>query len=208
MSPIRTVETKLTELQAENRRCTVCFDEGLIPEANPTFEGTGEARLLLVGQAPGPVERESRRPFSGRAGQELSRWMSRAGFESEAEFRSLVYIASMARCFPGRNPRGAGDLKPSPRCVANCSRWLDAELGLLRPVAVIAVGQMAITRFLGPGTLTERVGRSFPGDPPVIPLPHPSGQSRWLNAQPNRERLAVALEIISAVRRECRKKNS
>ena len=208
MIPTRTIETELKELQAENRRCTICFDEGLIPEANPTFQGTGQARMLLVGQAPGPVERESRRPFSGRAGQELSRWMSRAGFESEEEFRTLVYIASMARCFPGRNPRAAGDLKPPPRCVANCSRWLDAELNLLQPDAVIAVGQMAITRFLGPGTLAERVGRSFAGEPLVIPLPHPSGQSRWLNGKPNRERLAGALEIISAVRRECRKKNS
>lgn len=186
-----------------NRLCTICADEGLIPEANPTFQGTAAARLLLVGQAPGPVERESRRPFSGRAGAELTRWMLRAGFDSEAAFRHLVYIASMARCFPGRNPRGAGDLRPPPLSVAHCSHWLEAELALLRPLAVIAVGQMAITRFLGPGPLEDRVGRTFPGSPAVIPLPHPSGHSRWLNDEPNRERLAAALRIISGVRQEC-----
>ena len=134
--------------------------------------------------------------------------MLRAGFESEAEFRSLVYIASMARCFPGRNPRGAGDLRPSPRVVANCSHWLQSELDLLRPVAIIAVGQMAITRFLGPASLDDRIGKAFPGTPQVIPLPHPSGQSRWLNESANRERLARALAIISGVREECRKKSS
>lgn len=163
---------------------------------------------MLIGQAPGPVERESRKPFSGRAGRELSRWMLRAGFESEADFRTTVYIASMARCFPGRNPSGAGDLRPPARSVANCSRWLDAEMSLIRPAAIIAVGQLAITRFLGVGPLEDRIGRSFPGNPPVIPLPHPSGQSRWLNWPANRLRLEAALTIISAVREECRKKSS
>ncbi len=207
MTPSRNIAAELRRLQDQNRRCTICADEQLIPEANPTFEGSARASLMLIGQAPGPVERESRRPFSGRAGGELSRWMLRAGFESEEEFRTTVYIASMARCFPGRNPRGAGDLRPPARSVANCSRWLEAELELLQPAAIIAVGQMAISRFLGAGPLEERVGHSFPGHPPVIPLPHPSGQSRWLNEPANRERLAAALEIISAVREECRKKS-
>jgi uracil-DNA glycosylase len=208
MTPTRNVAAELKRLQDENRRCTICADQRLIPEANPTFEGSAEACLMLIGQAPGPVERESRRPFSGRAGRELSRWMLRAGFESEEDFRSTAYIASMARCFPGRNPTGAGDLRPPARSVANCSSWLEAELALLQPAAIIAVGQMAITRFLGPGSLEERVGRSFLERPRVIPLPHPSGQSRWLNEPANRDRLAAALEIISAVRQECRKKSS
>ena len=207
MIPSRHIAAELRSLQNENRRCTICADERLIPEANPTFEGNAQARLILIGQAPGPVERHTRRPFSGRAGRELSRWMLRAGFESEVSFRSTVYIASMARCFPGRNPSGSGDLRPSARCVANCSRWLESELKLLQPAAIIAVGQMAITRFLGPGSLEERVGRIFPGQPPVVPLPHPSGQSRWLNEATNRDRLGAALEIISAMREECSKRS-
>ena len=60
--------------QAACRRCTVCADQGIIAEATPTFSGEWGAKFLLVGQAPGPVERESRRPFSGRAGKELDRW--------------------------------------------------------------------------------------------------------------------------------------
>ena len=179
------------------RDCHVCVDQGIIPEANPTFEGRWGAPFMLVGQAPGPTERVSRRPFSGRAGKELDRWMMRAGFASPHEFRELTYIAALMRCFPGRNAAGTGDLRPPPAAVANCAHWLDAELRILKPKVLILVGQMAITRFLGPGRLEDRVGKSFGERPLMVPLPHPSGQSRWLNDPANRERLAAALALIS-----------
>src|ERR1700687_6427873 len=111
----------LRKLQAACRDCHTCVDAGIIPGANPTFSGVWGAAFFLVGQAPGPVERESRRPFSGRAGKELDRWMLRAGFSSPEEFRQLTYIAALMRCFPGRNPAGNGDLRPPPAAVANCS---------------------------------------------------------------------------------------
>jgi uracil-DNA glycosylase len=178
----------------------VCVDQGIIAEATPTFHGEWGAPFFLVGQAPGPAERESRRPFSGRAGKELDRWMVRAGFADPQEFRRLTYIAAMMRCFPGRNRQNTGDLRPPPAAVANCAHWLEAELRLLRPKAIIPVGQLAITRFLGEGSLEDRVGKRFGEHPVVIPLPHPSGQSRWLNTQANRDRLANALAHISDVR--------
>jgi hypothetical protein len=59
---------------------------------------------------------------------------------------------------------------------------------------------MAISRFLGPGSLEDRVGKRFGVRPILIPLPHPSGQNRWLNEPANRERLASALELINDVR--------
>jgi uracil-DNA glycosylase len=186
--------------QAACRACHACVDGGIIPEANPTFQGEWGAPFLLVGQAPGPTERVSRRPFSGRAGKELDRWMLRAGFESADEFRRLTYIAALMRCFPGRNAGGTGDLRPPPAGIANCARWLDAELRLLRPRVLIPVGQMAINRFLGPGPLEDRVGNRFEEDPVVIPLPHPSGTSRWLNDPANRERLTAALTLIGDLR--------
>lgn len=178
----------------------MCVDAGIIPEATPTFSGEWGARFFLVGQAPGPVERESRRPFSGRAGKELDRWMVRAGFASPEEFRHVTYIAALMRCFPGRNPEGTGDLRPPPAAVANCAHWLDSELRLLKPQVILLVGQMAIARFLGPGSLEERVGKRFGDRPVMVPLPHPSGQSRWLNDANNRDRLASALELISRLR--------
>jgi uracil-DNA glycosylase family 4 len=186
--------------QVACRACRACVDGGIIPEANPTFQGEWGAPFLLVGQAPGPTERISRRPFSGRAGQELDRWMLRAGFESAEEFRRLTYIAALMRCFPGRNAAGTGDLRPPPAGIATCAHWLDAELRMLEPRVVIPVGQMAIARFLGPGALEERVGKRFGERPVVVPLPHPSGTSRWLNDPVNRERLAVALAMIGDLR--------
>jgi uracil-DNA glycosylase len=196
----RPTRAALAAHQAACRRCTVCAEQGIIEEANPTFSGEWGAPFMLVGQAPGQVERESRRPFSGRAGKELDRWMVRAGFASAEEFRRLTYIAALMRCFPGRNPRGGGDLRPSPAGIANCAHWLDAELAMLEPKALFLVGQLAIARFLGPGRLEDRVGKRFGERPVMIPLPHPSGQSRWLNDPANRERLAAALEAVDDVR--------
>ena len=71
---------------------------------------------------------------------------------------------------------------------------------LLEPEVLIPVGQMAIERFLGPGRLEDRVGRRFGTRPVVVPLPHPSGQSRWLNDPANRGMLAVALDLIAELR--------
>jgi uracil-DNA glycosylase family 4 len=186
--------------QAACSQCRTCVDAGIIPEATPTFSGEWGAQFLLVGQAPGPSERESRRPFSGRAGKELDRWMLRAGFESGEEFRHETYIAALMRCFPGRNSAGTGDRRPPPAAVANCAHWLDAELRILKPKVIIPVGRMAIERFLGPGRLEDRVGRTFGDIPVIVPLPHPSGQSRWLNDSANRERLASALAGLSDLR--------
>jgi uracil-DNA glycosylase len=200
--PARSKPAALRALQTACRACHVCVDAGIIPEANPTFSGEWGAPFFLVGQAPGPAERASRRPFSGRAGKELDRWMMRAGFSSADEFRRLTYIAALMRCFPGRNRTGTGDLRPPPAAVANCAHWLDSELELLRPGVLILVGQMAIARFLGPGSLEERVGRTFGSKPIMVPLPHPSGQSRWLNEQSNRKRLEVGLEQLSRLRAE------
>ena len=118
----------------------------------------------------------------------------------DEEFRRLTYIAALMRCFPGRLPSGAGDRPPPARAVRNCAGWLDAELALLRPQILIPVGQLAIRRFLGPGSLEDRVGRTFGEAPMIIPLPHPSGQSRWLNDAANRDRLARALEAIGEAR--------
>jgi uracil-DNA glycosylase len=186
--------------QAACSACHVCVDQGIIAEANPTFQGQWGAPFFLVGQAPGPAERESRRPFAGRAGKELERWMVRAGFKDAAEFRRLTYVAAVMRCFPGRNRQNTGDLRPPPAAIANCAHWLDAELRLMKPKAIFLVGQLAITRFLGEGSLEERVGKRFGERPVLIPLPHPSGQNRWLNTPANRERLAQALALVSEVR--------
>ena len=157
-------------------------------------------RLILVGQAPGPREVVEQRPFAFTAGSRLFAWFGRFGV-SEEEFRRRVFICAVIRCFPGRAPQG-GDRVPAPAEIANCAPYLEEEIRLIRPPTVIAVGQLAIKKFLPePAPLHELVGRSFPasrGDLrfEVIPLPHPSGRSTWLVKAENQRRLDRALELV------------
>lgn len=156
------------------------------------FSGRAGQRILLVGQAPGPVEIDVRRPFAGRAGAQLMRWMQRAGFASDADVRDRVYMTAMTTCFPGRRPGGAGDRRPSAREVALCAPWLDQLLARLQPRLILPVGSLALSRFLPGRNLDDVIGAAYaasgaplasPSDevPVLLPLPHPSGQSRWLN---------------------------
>jgi uracil-DNA glycosylase len=162
---------------------------------------------MLVGQAPGPVEDDVTRPFAGRAGAQLMRWFVRAGFTGEQEVRDRVFMTSMITCFPGRLPNNAGDRRPSAAEVALCSVWLDAYLELLRPALVICIGGLAHSRFLPGGRLETLVGcawsaagevvEGIPDHAPVLlPLPHPSGQSRWLNDPQHVRLLDAALQRL------------
>ena len=152
---------------------------------------------MIVGQAPGIVELTTRLPFSGRAGAELRRWLARAGIGEE----DLPYRTSITKCFPGKAVVGAGDRRPSPPEIALCAPWLEAELALVRPQVILLVGTLAIDRLWGKTALSEVVGRSK-REPSLdgallIPLPHPSGASRWLNDPTNKERLARALRLLA-----------
>jgi uracil-DNA glycosylase family 4 len=177
-------------------------ESGHIPEANPIFQGRPGRRLMLIGQAPGIVELGPRKPFAGRAGKELERWMQRAGFTNDDHFRSLTYITSVTKCFPGKARSGGGDRRPSSVEVAQCRPWLAGQLELVRPRLILLVGTLAIEQFLEylPGkSLDILVGRVFEsrgGAPLLVPLPHPSGASRWLNDHGNRAKLEQALELL------------
>lgn len=197
----------LATVERRHRACVRCVAAGHLPRAHPVFSGRAGQRILLVGQAPGPVEDDVTRPFAGRAGGQLMRWMLRAGFESEGDVRARVFMTSMTTCFPGRLPDGRGDRRPSAREVALCRGWLDGYLTLLRPPLIICVGTMSQARFLPGRRLDAIVGQAWstagevvggvPRDAPVLlPLPHPSGQSRWLNDPARVPLLDRALERL------------
>lgn len=157
-------------------------------------------QAMLVGQAPGKVEIDSRKPFAGRAGKTLFRWLARAGLH-ETEARRRIYISAMTRCFPGPHPSGRGDRVPSRRELDLCRSWLDDELRLIRPTLIIPVGKLAIGYFLGEHPLDETVGRGHHathagGSSFVIPLPHPSGASSWIHAPGHAELVERALVLI------------
>src|SRR5256885_12239757 len=69
------------------------------------------ARVMLVGQAPGPHEVEDRRPFAYTAGRRLFGWFAPFGI-SEETFRARIHICAVIRCFPGKDSKGGGDRVP------------------------------------------------------------------------------------------------
>jgi uracil-DNA glycosylase len=183
----------LASLQRDNRRCLACAEAGYPLESLPVFEGRPGQRAYLLGQAPGSIEGIERRPWRGRAGRTLRRWL---GF-GEDEFYATFYCASITRCYPGKAPSGRGDRTPTPPEQALCSFWREWELQLLRPRLIVPVGGLAVRRLLGPRSLTECVGQRYAvDDAAVIPLPHPSGASGWLNDPANRARVERAAARI------------
>ncbi|HEU0337388.1 MAG TPA: uracil-DNA glycosylase family protein [Gaiellaceae bacterium] len=186
----------LRALQRDNARCRLCAEAGYPLASWPVFEGRAGQRAYLLGQAPGSVEGQELRPWRGRAGRTLRGWLR---LDEEA-FYATFYCASVTRCDPGRASSGRGDRLPTPTEQALCERWRDHELRLLQPELVVTVGGLAARRLLGVPRLTDAIGKSFLlAEAIVVPLPHPSGASGWLNDRANRARLGKAL---THVRRE------
>jgi uracil-DNA glycosylase len=162
--------------------CRLC---GYGSDVVPIVSRSVSPRAMLVGQAPGKVEAAGGKPFAGRAGKTLLRWLERAGVDEETA-RKRIYIAAITRCYPGPSPSGRGDRVPSNAEQEACAVWLDAELELIRPRLLIPVGRLAITRFLPNLPLDQLVGSAHDvkhrgGSAIAIPLPHPSGASSWIH---------------------------
>ena len=155
---------------------------------------------MLIGQAPGKVESEGGRPFSGRAGRTLFRWLARAGIDEDTA-RERIYISAVTRCYPGAHPSGRGDRVPSRLEQAGCADWLEHELRLIQPELLIPVGRLAIGKFLPPLPLSELIGTKRTiehagGSSLVIPLPHPSGASSWIHQDGNQALVEKAIRLI------------
>lgn len=102
----------LTTLVDDVLACRKCELAGLLAAANPIRPAVLEdARVVLIGQAPGPVTDRKGYHFAGPAGTFLSLWLDRAGFPPNY-FREHVYLTSLTRCFPGKSPSGNGDRPP------------------------------------------------------------------------------------------------
>jgi uracil-DNA glycosylase len=158
------------------------------------------SKVLLVGQAPGVKEPVLGRPFAWTAGKTLFRWFNEFCSIDEQAFRNSIYMAAVCRCFPGKNSSG-GDRVPNDSEIKNCARWMQREIGILKPSLVIPVGKLAILQFIKFDKLNDIIGKSFrvthyehPFD--LIPLPHPSGASPWHRMEPGKSLLAKAMVRI------------
>jgi uracil-DNA glycosylase len=183
----------LASLQRDNRVCRACAEAGYPLESLSVVQPYQGQRAYMLGQAPGAIEGEQRRPWRGRAGRTLRRWLEL----DEQEFYATFYCASITRCYPGKAPSGRGDRTPAPREQELCAFWRDWELQLIRPQLIVTVGGLAARRLLGLKSVTECVGSRFEHEGAVaIPLPHPSGASGWLNDAANRECVSAAADLI------------
>jgi uracil-DNA glycosylase len=162
------------------------------------------SKVILVGQAPGPREGSFGRPFAWTAGKTLFRWFEESMGIDEAAFRERVYIAAVARCFPGK-ASGGGDRKPDFEEIARCRPFLGGEVEILKPELVLAVGSLAITEVLGKQAVGKKldtlVGRDLRTtwhglEVDVVPLPHPSGASPWHKMEPGKTLLGKALDLV------------
>jgi uracil-DNA glycosylase family 4 len=162
---------------------------------------------MVVGQAPAKVETgQAGLPFGPRRGGRRSLlwdWLEQAGWP-EAEFRANQYLSAVTKCYPGKSSSGRGDRVPTAAERELCRPWRERELALIRPSLIIPIGRVAIEQFLPElkgQPLESFIGEVFAQDGvKIVPLPHPSGVSRWLNRPENRVRVDEVITRLGHLR--------
>lgn len=187
----------LAGLHARLANCRLCLDAGYEIYPRAIFSGGAAGQIMTIGQAPGITEKDAGRPFNGSSGKRLFQWLAEAGIE-ENWFRASQYMSSVTKCYPGRAKSGSGDRVPSRAEQELCRPYLDAQLELVDPELIILLGRLAINLYYPPAlSLEEIIGtqKQVQGRW-IVPLPHPSGASRWHQVEANRSRLRQGLHLI------------
>jgi uracil-DNA glycosylase len=129
--------------------------------------GRRDARLFVIGEAPGADEDRQGEPFVGRAGQLLNAMLRAIGLP-----RSDVYIANILKCRP------PGNRDPQPDEAASCTPYLSQQIALVQPRALLAVGRIAAQWLLQTdtpiGRLRGRVQSYGEGNTPLVVTYHPA----------------------------------
>jgi len=164
----------------EVRRCTIC-SEHLPLGPRPIFQMHPQARILIVGQAPGRKAHESGVPFSDASGDRLRQWL---GMTPEVFYNpKQVALVPMGFCFPGTGK--AGDLPPRPECAP---AWREKLLRQLKNLKLtLVIGQYALAWHLPDAgeSVTSAVQSWREHWPDVVPLPHPSPRNNmWRRRNP------------------------
>jgi len=169
-------ESRVQHLYAKVKNCTLC--EISKTKTNVVFgEGSVNAELVFIGEAPGRDEDLSGRPFVGVAGQLLSRIIQAMGFK-----RQDVYITNILRCRPPQNRN------PNPQEICNCRPYLLALLKIIKPKVICALGKFAATTLLDdPGPISKLRGKFFEFEGmKLLPTYHPA----YLLRNPQDKKLA------------------
>jgi DNA polymerase len=163
-------------------------------------EGPLDARVVLVGEQPGDREDVEGRPFVGPAGRELDRALEAAGID-----RRDAYVTNAVKHFKfkERGKRRIHD-KPTQTEVKACMPWLDRELELLRPRALVALGATAAQGLLGRDfRVTRQHGQLVESElaPIVTATVHPSAVLRARGDDARQEMRAMMVEDLTVVAR-------
>jgi DNA polymerase len=130
----------LLALATDNRRCIACADLAAARNSVVVGDFPPDARVMLVGEAPGAQEDEAGRPFVGKAGALLNQLIAEAGLE-----RGTIAVANVLKCRP------PGNRAPTRPEVKRCTGWLDRQIELANPELVVTLGGTALAWALGPG---------------------------------------------------------
>ena len=175
-------------LLREVKNCTLCAAH-LPLGPRPVFQLLPNAKILVVGQAPGVRVHETGIPFNDPSGDRLRQWM---GITREMFYDAKkIAILPMGFCYPGTGK--SGDLPPRPECAKTWRKKLLAQLPDIELTLVI--GQYAQDWHLGDAkkaTLTETVRAWKEYWPEMLVLPHPSPRNNiWLKKNPWFEKTVI-----------------
>jgi len=133
--------------------------------------GNIDAQLMFVGEAPGADEDEQGEPFVGRAGQLLTKIIQATGLS-----RADVYIANILKCRPDTPGQSAGNRPPTPEERATCIPYLQEQIDLIQPRAIVALGATAVEGLLGKtlGITKLRGNWQVYRGIPLMPTYHPA----------------------------------
>lgn len=170
----------LTTLLRQIKACQICASE-LPLGANPVVQAHQDAKILIIGQAPGSKVHQTSIPWNDASGHRLRAWLD---IEKQTFYDpKQIAIMPMGFCYPGRGQ--SGDLPPRKECAP---LWHEALLKHLPNIELtLLIGQYAQNRYLSskPKTLTETVQNWQAWLPDYLPLPHPSPRNTlWLRKNP------------------------
>jgi len=162
----------IDKVRAAARDCQAC-DLWRLGTQTVFGDGAKKAELMFVGEQPGNDEDLSGHPFVGPAGKLLDRALADAGID-----RTAIYVTNVVKHFKWE-PRGKRRIhkKPNASEIAACRPWLDTEIALVKPRAIVCLGATAAQALLGRQfKVTTGRGRFIPSPhaPLVLATVHPS----------------------------------
>ncbi|HYK94346.1 MAG TPA: uracil-DNA glycosylase [Candidatus Dormibacteraeota bacterium] len=169
-------DSQWAELDAVGAAARACVRCPLAATRTQVVFGTGraDANLVVVGEAPGQAEDRAGRPFVGSAGRQLRALLADAGLNV-----AVAYLTNVVLCHPP-GAGGRADRTPVRAEIDACRAWLEAQLNVVRPRLILAVGVTAAQRLLDSsatlGSLRGRAHETAHG--PVIATYHPSAFNR------------------------------